>query len=108
MHRTTAAARMVAALLGLLAAPALAEDTALERLGKAAGLIAPTPDPPDFVKASRPAKEPDEIPVFAAPPEPTSHVKTPSELKAMDADLEKAGGGSASPAKAKRRKGAAR
>ena len=49
------------------------------------------PDPPDFVKATRPKAEPTSIPVFAPPDEPRSKVKTPGELKAMDADLEKEG-----------------
>ena len=84
------AACVFGAVLGLLPARALAEDSAWDRLGKAAGLVAPTPDPPDFVKSSRPATEPAAIPAFAAPPEPRSHVKTPAELKAMDADLENA------------------
>ena len=107
MTAITKAARVFTALLALAATPALAEDSALDRLGKAAGLIAPTPDPPDFVKASRPAAEPETIPVFAAPPEPRSHVKTPAELKAMDADLQNAARRQGvSPAKAKSRKSA--
>lgn len=77
-------------LLLLGAAPAFAQDSLFDRLGKAAGLISPPPDPPDFVKATRPVKAPDEIPAFAAPQEPRSRVKTPAELKAMDADLESA------------------
>ena len=105
MIRTFAAA----ALIGLFAAPALAEESALERLGRAAGFVAPAPDPPDFVKASRPSSESDSIPVFAAPPEPRSRVKTPAELKAMDADLENAARGHrSSPAKGKTRKSATR
>jgi hypothetical protein len=74
--------------LALAAAPAIADDSLLDSLGKAAGLIAPPTDPPDFVRDSRPRGEPDPIPVFAPPAEPRSKVKTPAELKAMDADLE--------------------
>ena len=81
---------LVAALA--MAAPSARADGLLEGLGRATGLIAPPPDPPDFVKASRPAGEPAEIPVFAAPQEPRSTVKSASELSAMDADLERAGG----------------
>jgi hypothetical protein len=76
--------------LGFIAAPALAEESLLDSLGRAAGVIAPTPEPPDFVKASRSAKPQEEIPAFAEPDEPRSHVKTPAELKAMDADLDHA------------------
>jgi hypothetical protein len=77
-------------LLTLLAAPAFAQDSLFDTLGKAAGLISPPPDPPDFVKATRPVKPAEEIPAFATPQEPRSKVKTPAELKAMDADLERA------------------
>jgi hypothetical protein len=76
-------------LAGLAMAPARA-DSLFESLGKATGLVAPTPDPPDFVKASRPASEPEAIPAFASPQEPHSKVKSAAELKAMDTDLENA------------------
>ena len=102
-----AAARIFAGALALAAGPAFAEDSFLDSVGKAAGLIAPTPDPPDFVKASRPKETPDEIPAFAAPPEPRSRVKTPAELKAMDEDLTRASrrqaGAAAGPAKRPRK-----
>ena len=75
---------------GLFAPPAAADDSLLESFGKAAGLISPEPNPPDFVKATRPKAEPTSIPAFAAPAEPRSKVKTPAELRAMDADLERA------------------
>jgi hypothetical protein len=79
--------------LGLLlaAGPAAADESLLDSLGRSTGMVAPTPDMPDFVKASRPAKPPTWIPVFATPPEPTSKVKSAAELKAMDSDLEGAG-----------------
>jgi hypothetical protein len=80
-------------LLTLWAAPAFADESLFESFGKAAGLVSPTPNPPDFVKASRPVKEPDAIPAFAPPQEPRSKVKTAAELKAMDADLERASRG---------------
>jgi hypothetical protein len=76
--------------LALAAPPAWADGSLLEGSGKATGLIAPPADPPDFVKASRPKAEPSAIPVFATPQEPRSKVKSPAELKAMDADLEHA------------------
>jgi hypothetical protein len=95
-------------VIAVAGAPAAsAEDSLLDGLGKAAGLVAPPVDPPDFVKATRPQGEPTAIPVFAAPSEPTSKVKSPTELKAMDADLERAAGpsrGVARPAKRVKRK----
>jgi hypothetical protein len=78
---------MFVVLLALAVPPARA-DGLLDSFGKATGLIAPPIDPPDFVKNSRPSEEPAAIPVFSPPPEPSSKVKTPAELKAMDADLE--------------------
>jgi hypothetical protein len=102
--------RLIASIFVIAAAwatAAVAEDSFLDGLGRAAGLVAPPTDPPDFVKASRPQGEPKAIPVFAAPSEPSSKVKSPTELKAMDADLERAAGpgrGTARPAhKAKRK-----
>ena len=77
-------------LLSLCAAPAFAQDTLFDTLGKAAGLVSPPADPPDFVKASRPVKAPESIPAFATPDEPRSKVKSAAELKAMDAELESA------------------
>jgi hypothetical protein len=78
-------------LIGLSAAlagtSARADGSLFDSLAKATGLVAPTPDPPDFVKASRPKTDNAEIPVFAAPQEPPSKVKSASELKTMDADL---------------------
>ena|SRR5947209_2600585 len=84
--------RVVIALVCALAATsAAAEDSLLDSLAKSTGLMAVPADPPDFVKSSRPAQEPTSIPVFSQPEEPRSTVKTPTELKAMDADLERAG-----------------
>ena len=94
-------------LLTLYAAPAFAQDTLFDTLGKAAGLVSPPTDPPAFVKDSRPVKPADEIPAFATPDEPRSKVKSTAELKAMDAELESAGrrqrgGGDKPAAKPKR------
>jgi hypothetical protein len=97
--------RILAVSLALTAAPAWADDSLLDGLGRATGLIAPPADPPDFVKASRPSGEPTAIPVFATPEEPNSKVKSPAELKAMDADLERASGGSEAGADRAARKG---
>lgn len=80
------------AILALVLAvgTATAEDLFFDSLAKSAGLMATPPDPPDFVKATRPKEEPTSIPVFAAPDEPTSKVKSAKELKAMNDDLERA------------------
>jgi hypothetical protein len=75
--------------LALVAGTARAEDSFFDSLAKSAGLMATPPDPPDFIKSSRPKTEPTSIPVFAAPDEPRSKVKSAAELKAMDADLER-------------------
>ena len=84
-----AAGCMFVALFALAASPARA-DGFFDSFGKATGLVAPPSDPPDFVKDSRPNAETPPIPVFAPPEEPSSKVKTPAELKAMDAGLERA------------------
>jgi hypothetical protein len=94
----------------LALAPAAKADGLLDSFGKATGMIAPPIDPPDFVKNSRPSEERPAIPVFAPPPEPRSKVKTPAELKAMDADLEGVSDGreQRQPKVARRRKSANR
>ena len=76
--------------LALAASAANAEDSIFDSLAKSTGLMATPPDPPDFVKATRPKEAPTSIPVFAAPDEPTSKVKSATELKAMNDDLERA------------------
>jgi len=77
-------------MLALAASAARAEDSIFDSLAKSTGLMATPPDPPDFVKATRPKEAPTSIPVFAAPDEPTSKVKSATELKAMNDDLERA------------------
>jgi hypothetical protein len=76
--------------LALVGSAASADDSIFDSLAKSTGLMATPPDPPDFVKATRPKDEPTSIPVFAAPEEPTSKVKSAKELKAMNDDLERA------------------
>lgn len=91
MSQTNCAAAGLGLLVALAASPALADGSIWESLAKSTGLTTTPPEPPDFVKATRPTSEPTSIPAFAAPDEPRSKVKTPGELKAMDADLEKVG-----------------
>ena len=83
--------RVLVALVCVFAATPAAADSLFDSLAKSTGLMATPADPPDFVKTSRPSEEPAAIPVFSAPDEPRSKVKTPAQLKAMDADLEGAG-----------------
>ena len=90
MKFSSHAAGVLALALAVAAAPSWAEDSFFESLAKKTGLAMTPPDPPDFVKASRPTTEPTSVPVFAAPDEPRSKVKSAAELKAMDADLERA------------------
>ena len=80
---------MVALVCALAVTPAAAESP-LDSLAKSIGLMATPAEPPDFVKATRPAEQPAAIPVFSQPEEPRSTVKSRAELKAMDADLERA------------------
>jgi hypothetical protein len=84
-------AALAGSILGA-ASPAAAQSL-LDSLGRSSGLVAPDPDMPDFVKASRPKATPTPMSVFAPPPEPKSKVKSPAELKAMDADLARAARG---------------
>ena len=86
---------MTLAVAALAANGARAQDSFLDTLAKSAGLVAPATDPPDFVKSSRKDAPGEAIPVFAPPPEPHSKVKTAAELKAMDADLQRASDGAA-------------
>ena len=67
--------------------PAWADGSMFDAFAKSVGLGPMEPNPPDFVKASRPTAPPADMPVFDAPDEPPSKVKSGAELKAMDADL---------------------
>ena len=75
----------------MVAAPALADESMFDSLGRAAGLISPEPNPPDFVKQSRSTTPSEPVSIFAAPQEPHSKIKTADELKAMDSALQRAG-----------------
>jgi hypothetical protein len=70
---------------------ARAQDSPLRSVAKSAGLAMDPAPPVGFVLATRPAGEPQPIPVFQPPEEPPSRVKSRAELKAMDANLESAG-----------------
>jgi hypothetical protein len=77
--------------LALTAAPALAQDSPVRAIAKAAGYATDVDPPPDFVFKSRPAAPAAPVSVFGAPDEPPSKVMSKKDLKAMDGDLESAG-----------------
>ena len=73
------------------AAPAQEQDSVFRSLAKSTGLATDVDTPPDFILKSRPAVDPPPMSVFATPDEPRSAVKSPDDLKKMDAELEGAG-----------------
>jgi hypothetical protein len=81
---------LIAALAVCLIAaePLRAEDSFVRSVAKSAGFATDPAPPADFVVTSRPSEELAPIPVFKTPEEPPSKVKSKSELKAMDADLD--------------------
>jgi hypothetical protein len=90
---STMFARRLITLIGLaamLAPAARAQDSLPRSIAKTAGFAADPAPPADFVRKSRPAEEKAPIPVFQPPNEPPSRIKSKSELKALDADLESA------------------
>jgi hypothetical protein len=64
-------------------------DNPLREIARKAKLLPETVEPKDFVKQSRPAQT-DFLPVGVTPPGRPLKVKSPEELKAMQADLEAA------------------
>ena len=87
----------VAAALWLAAAgPARAQDAGqtdespFHALARVIGLAAEPQNTADFVKESRPDAPADSFPVFSDPQEPSSTVRSPASLKAMDAELDEA------------------
>ena len=83
----TARAGLVVLIMGYVSLARA--DGLFDALAKSAGLATDVATPPDFVVKSRPAGDPRQLPVMSTPQEPTSHVKSEAELKAMDTDLEK-------------------
>lgn len=82
-------ARAGVALMIFLGARSASAEGLFDALAKSAGLATDVATPPDFVVKSRPAGDPGQLPVMSTPQEPTSHVKSEADLKAMDSDLEK-------------------
>ena len=74
----------------LCAAPASAEDAPVDTVLKALDLKTDVGPTADFVQSTRPKTEPDYLPVGTRHPERSIKVKTPAELKAMEASLDAA------------------
>jgi hypothetical protein len=79
--------------VALAATPACGQeqDSAFHSIAKKTGLATDVDPPADFVLKSRPAEPAGPMPVFGTPDEPQSKVLTPSQLRAMDAELDSAG-----------------
>jgi hypothetical protein len=60
----------------------------LKQGAKLLGFATDVAPPPDFVVKSRPASDPDYIPVFQPPPEPERKALKDDELKSMKSDLD--------------------
>ena len=83
--RTAIAALGVACLS---ASSAFAQDNPLKSVAKIFGFATdPTPTQ-DFVEKSRPAQDPDYIPIFRPPPEPAKPILNKDQLDALKGDLE--------------------
>jgi hypothetical protein len=88
-------------LAGLLALAALfasgsdvyaqQQDSILKQAFKVFGFATDVAPPADFVSKTRPGAEPDYIPVFRPPPEPSRPTLKTDELKAMKSDLDAVG-----------------
>jgi hypothetical protein len=63
-------------------------DSPVKNVMKMLGFATDLPEPPDFIVKSRPAAEPDYIPVFQSPPEPARPILGDKDLKAMRGDLD--------------------
>jgi hypothetical protein len=84
--RTTLA--VIAALAGLAAAPAGAEENnPLRALTNAIGLTAPTAERPDFVQQSRPDEQKMDFVPFLGPDKKRIPLNTPAQIAADDAAL---------------------
>ncbi len=70
------------------AASAQQGDSPLKSVMKWMGFATDVGEPPDFVVKARPEKEPDYIPVFQPPPEPSRPVLKDKELNALKGDLD--------------------
>ena len=79
-----------ASIVALALSPANADESAspFHDLAKSVGLATDPPEPPDYVVKSRPSTPRDTIPVFQTPEEPSSHVKSQSDVEKMDADFD--------------------
>jgi hypothetical protein len=80
--------------LGALASPSVCaaqqSDNILKQAAKALGFATDVGPPADFVQKSRPAADPDFLPVFQPPPEPVRPALKEDELKSVRGDLDTA------------------
>jgi hypothetical protein len=85
-----AAGFLALAVLCAFGSASFAQDSdSLLKLGaKALGFATDVPPPADFVTKSRPPADPDFIPVFQPPPEPSRPALKTDELKSMRGDLD--------------------
>ena len=88
-------ARALAVMAALSAGAASAQtadpqpESIFHAVARHAGLASAQPDMPDFVRQSRPETLGDYVPVFQAPEEPTSTLKTKADFQKMNDDLDK-------------------
>ena len=72
----------------LAASSASAQDSPLKSVAKIFGFATDPTPAQDFVEKSRPAKEPDYIPIFRPPPEPAKPILNKSQFDALKGDLD--------------------
>ena len=65
-------------------------ENPIKGVAKILGFATDVGPPADFVEKSRPATNPDYIPVFQPPPEPAKPALNDKDLKAMKGDLDSA------------------
>ncbi len=65
-------------------------DSPLKNVMKMMGFATDLPEPPDFVVKSRPAADPDYIPVFQTPPEPARPILDAKDVGELKGDLDSA------------------
>ena len=87
--RTAIWARALVVAFGSASAAAAQQaDNPFKSVAKIVGFATDPPAAQDFVVKSRPEKEPDYIPVFQPPPEPSKPVLKDGEVNALKGDLD--------------------
>lgn len=88
MAAKTRTAIAAAAVVCLSASCATADDNPIRGVAKLLGFATDAGAGADFVEKTRPAKEPDFIPVFRPPPEPARPILNPQQLNTLKGDLD--------------------